>query len=123
MKRRSVALARAKSTLMKRPKLFRHGPERTDQERRAEADKRRAERYEWRKWYGSARWQKIRAIQLNEFPLCRFCAEDGRVTAATECDHVEPHKGNPDKFYAGPFQSLCKSCHARDKQRAERRRG
>lgn len=35
----------------------------------------------------------------------------GRVTEATVCDHVMPHKGNVVKFWAGPFQSLCKHHH------------
>jgi hypothetical protein len=32
---------------------------------------------------------------------------------ATECDHIQPHRGDPVKFYSGPFQSLCKSCHSK----------
>jgi hypothetical protein len=35
------------------------------------------------------------------------------------CDHVEPHRGDLDKFWSGPFQSLCAECHNVDKQRIE----
>jgi hypothetical protein len=31
--------------------------------------------------------------------------------AATICDHVEPHHGDVNRFWLGPFQSLCKECH------------
>jgi hypothetical protein len=42
-----------------------------------------------------------------------------RFTAATVCDHIEPHRGGPEKFWKGPFQSLCDYHHNRDKQRSE----
>lgn len=36
------------------------------------------------------------------------------------CDHIEPHKGDPEKFWNGPFQSLCKAHHDSDKQVLEK---
>lgn len=53
----------------------------------------------------------MRAGQLRKQPLCEVCQSKGRVTEATVCDHVSPHKGNVDAFWAGPFQSLCKHHH------------
>ncbi len=41
------------------------------------------------------------------------------MVAATVADHVEPHRGDPVKFWEGRLQSLCKPCHDRDKQREE----
>ena len=73
----------------------------------------------WRGWYKRARWAEIRAAQLAAEPLCRMCVEAGRVMPATVCDHVEPHRGDPAKFWAGPFQSLCAGCHSAHKQREE----
>lgn len=35
------------------------------------------------------------------------------------CDHTEPHKGDPVKFYNGPFQTLCKRHHDSTKARQE----
>ncbi len=59
--------------------------------------------------YDSARWHRIRKLQLAEHPLCKFCAERGIVTPATICDHVEPHRGDINKFWVGALQSLCLS--------------
>jgi 5-methylcytosine-specific restriction protein A len=73
---------------------------------------------EFKRWYKTSRWQKLRARQLRLEPLCRMCKP--RATPATVCDHVERHRGDPVKFWAGPFQSLCKPCHDRDKQTIER---
>ena len=42
-----------------------------------------------------------------------------QIVAASVCDHVHPHRGDEVKFWAGPFQSLCKPCHDSDKQRQE----
>lgn len=75
----------------------------------------------WRKWYGTARWRRIRAAQLAAEPCCRMCAaaDPPRVTPATVCDHVEPHRGDEARFFGGPFQSLCGTCHNSDKHAAE----
>jgi 5-methylcytosine-specific restriction protein A len=43
----------------------------------------------------------------------------GRVEVATIADHIEPHRGDMDKFWNGPLQSLCGICHSAVKQREE----
>ena len=71
--------------------------------------------------YKSRRWQKIRQRQLTLEPLCQGeCKEKNVVTVATVCDHIEPHHGDIEKFYSGPFQSLCERCHNSFKQRLEK---
>lgn len=90
------------------------------QQQRRDYDKRR-DMQPWRKWYRTASWLAIAAAQLRAEPLCRFCKAKGRITAATVCDHVERHNGDPVKFWNGPFQSLCASCHSGEKQRMEAR--
>jgi 5-methylcytosine-specific restriction protein A len=69
--------------------------------------------------YNTTRWRAIRKGQLQREPLCAMCQKAGRIKLATVCDHIDPHKGDQAKFYAGPFQSLCQSCHSSDKQRQE----
>jgi 5-methylcytosine-specific restriction protein A len=76
---------------------------------------------EYHEWYKTARWQKTRARQLQSEPLCRMCLAENAVVAATVCDHDPPHKGDPVKFWNGPFQSLCKSHHDRTKRQIETR--
>jgi len=71
---------------------------------------------EYRAWYKTATWKQIRRDQLQTFPLCKFCEADGKITPATVCDHVNPHRGSWDIFVGGPFQSLCKTCHDKTKQ-------
>lgn len=68
--------------------------------------------------YGS-RWQRIRAHVLRTQPLCRPCFADGRVTAATEVDHVVPKvDGGGDEI--DNLQPICRRCHA-DKSAREGR--
>lgn len=69
--------------------------------------------------YNTGRWQRLRRDHLRREPLCAMCLDEGTCTAATVCDHIEPHRGDPDKFWSGPFQSLCQSHHSSDKQRIE----
>lgn len=91
-------------------------------ERRREHDKERRKAHPWRRWYHTARWQRLRKAQLAMQPLCEICLTKGDATAASICDHVEPHRGEADRFWSGPFQSLCKPCHDGEKQRLESRR-
>jgi hypothetical protein len=72
----------------------------------------------WDSWYKTARWQKLRARQLEAEPFCVMCRP--RLTIATVCDHVEPHKGSETAFWSGPFQSLCATHHNSDKQSIEK---
>ena len=71
--------------------------------------------------YSTARWQRIRAAQLAREPLCRMCQAEGVTTAATVCDHIDGHPDGEteEQFWAGPFQSLCRTHHDTDKRRAE----
>jgi len=46
-------------------------------------------------------------------PLCVECGKLGRLTIATVCDHIIPHKGDMGLFYDyGNLQGLCTHCHA-----------
>jgi len=74
-----------------------------------------------RNLYKTARWQRVRRKQLTEHPFCRMCLETGRPTKATVCDHVHRHGGDTQKFWAGPFQSLCAAHHDKYKQQQENR--
>ena len=69
--------------------------------------------------YNTARWQRLRLEQLRRQPLCEMCLPAGCVPA-TVCDHIEPHRGDREKFWSGPFQSLCAEHHNSDKQRIEK---
>ena len=72
--------------------------------------------------YDTARWRRLRAHQLREHPLCRFCLEGrGMVTLATVADHVIAHKGDINKFWLGELQSLCHQCHVSTKAFIEQR--
>ena len=62
--------------------------------------------------YTTSRWLKLRARQLNEHPLCWYCEQVGKVTAANTVDHIKPHKGNKALFFDyDNLQSLCAPCH------------
>lgn len=68
------------------------------------------------------RWRKARKIFLAANPLCKMCEQKGRVETATDVDHIEPHKGDYDKFWDQTnWQALCEACHHGTKQADERR--
>lgn len=71
--------------------------------------------------YKSEPWQSLRRWRLSTEPLCRFCLIAGQTTEATVADHIKPHRGDMVLFLdPNNLQSLCKTCHDRHKQRAER---
>ena len=60
------------------------------------------------------KWRKAREGFLKAHPLCAHCEAQGRVTAATVVDHIDPHRGDMRKFWdAGNWQPLCKHHHDR----------
>lgn len=61
-----------------------------------------------------ARWERLREEHLNKEPLCRACAHLGRVTAATDVDHIIPFHGlnDPLRLDDRNLQSLCHSHHS-----------
>jgi len=73
----------------------------------------------WRTWYQLERWRRLRRHQLMIEPLCAMCLQRGLVRPATVVDHVEPHRGNWNKFLTGKLQSLCEHCHNSDKRLVE----
>lgn len=67
------------------------------------------------------RWQKAREGWLRKHPLCKMHEQLGRVVLATVVDHVDPHRGDMEKFWnSANWQSLCKDCHDGAKQRLEK---
>ena len=72
-----------------------------------------------RRWYAEAarfrrRYPLCGQRPDNRKPVMSRCAEEGRATIATAVDHVEPHRGDPAKFWnVDNWQSLCAECHAR----------
>jgi 5-methylcytosine-specific restriction enzyme A len=52
----------------------------------------------------------LRRRRLNKEPLCRMCKERGRVTEATEVDHIVPlSQGGTDDD--SNTRNLCNDCH------------
>lgn len=81
------------------------------------------------------RWQKARALWLQEHPLCAECQRLGRVRSASLVDHIKAHRlgealasGDAQRISQarrlfwdrGNWQSLCKPCHDSYKQRVEK---
>lgn len=57
--------------------------------------------------YSLPSWRKLRRKFLNDNPVCAVCG-----AKATVVDHIQPHHGNMDLFYAvDNLQPLCQSCH------------
>lgn len=58
------------------------------------------------------KWRRYRIAFLREHPLCVDCEREGRVTAATVVDHIEPHRGDERLFWQeSNHQPLCERHH------------
>jgi 5-methylcytosine-specific restriction protein A len=84
----------------------------------------RTETAPWQRWYGMARWKRLRLHQFVEDQYtCRMCGKLEPDPSKLVCDHVNAHRGNWEAFWRGPFQTLCKSpCHDKIKQKQEHAR-
>lgn len=86
----------------------------------AQARERGRENAEIRKLYHTQRWRRLRAQVLTDAPLCGACQAQGRVEAATDVDHVRPHRGIPALFWnRANLQALCHACHSTKTQGGE----
>jgi 5-methylcytosine-specific restriction enzyme A len=57
------------------------------------------------------KWMQIRGHVLRSEPRCEPCLARGRITAATEVDHIVPLKlGGTDA--PNNLQSICTDCHS-----------
>jgi 5-methylcytosine-specific restriction enzyme A len=84
-------------------------------------DRRRDQEVATRTLYKTARWQRLRLTVLaRDLFTCQMCHKVEGNTSLLVCDHIDAHRGCVAKFWAGPFQTLCKDCHDSEKQRTER---
>lgn len=67
-----------------------------------------------------AHWQKVRLAILAAEPLCRMCAEEGRVTPARDVDHIVPMSEGGAKDDPANLRPLCVAHHQRCGRRGGR---
>jgi 5-methylcytosine-specific restriction protein A len=73
-----------------------------------------------RRWYYTAQWKALREDVLNANPLCVDCQAEGRVSRATEIDHIVRHQGDPALFWRlTNLQGLCPMHHSMKTRRGE----
>jgi 5-methylcytosine-specific restriction protein A len=75
--------------------------------------------------YSTARWKRLRLrVFVRDLFTCQLvgCGRLEGDTSRLVCDHKIPHRGDLTLFWAETnLQTLCKPCHDRAKQAAERR--
>ena len=78
---------------------------------------------EWRKWYRTSRWQKLRwKVLVRDGFRCAICGRVEGDTSQLVADHKKKHGGNMDRFFdESGLQTLCKPCHDGTKQSDEKR--
>jgi 5-methylcytosine-specific restriction protein A len=59
------------------------------------------------------RWRRFRLVWLSEHPWCVDCEREGKLTAATDVDHIEPLQEGDEVCDETNVQSLCRSHHSR----------
>lgn len=89
-------------------------------------DRARRENLEYRKWYKTARWQRLRLFVLQRDGY--ICQQTGVLLTGKSpepdspvVDHITPHRGDPELFWdASNLQSVSKSWHDSTKQALEK---
>ena len=71
-----------------------------------------------KKFYDSAQWKKIRAMQLRQEPICYICN-----AIATHVDHDVEIKDGGSKTDMENLKSMCLPCHNRKTNRTKKQRG
>ncbi|WP_347311377.1 HNH endonuclease [Defluviimonas sp. SAOS-178_SWC] len=88
----------------------------------AERSRQRREMQPWRKWYSTAKWQRLRwSILKRDLFTCAKCGCIEADTSQLVADHRRPHRGSEALFWdERNLQCLCKTCHDGAKQAEER---
>jgi 5-methylcytosine-specific restriction protein A len=74
--------------------------------------------------YDRRAWRAARKAYLAQHALCVACEAQGRMCLATDVDHIEPHKGDRDKFWRREnWQALCAMHHGQKTRREMRSDG
>lgn len=70
-----------------------------------------------RRWYRTDLWLRLRALVLQEEPICKLCLVQGRTVPSTDVDHIVKHEGKHERFFdRNNLQGLCHACHSRKTQ-------
>lgn len=79
---------------------------------------------DYRRLIHTVRWLRLRREVLTARPLCERCAEEGRVSAATEVHHVVPCETAANAremetlmFNPHNLMALCHRCHVEEHMR------
>lgn len=65
------------------------------------------------KFYHSKAWRDLRALKIEQSPLCEECQRKGITTLAQVVDHIKPINEGGAKLDMANLQSLCNPCHNR----------
>ena len=63
------------------------------------------------KFYQSTEWRKLRALKLEQQPLCEECLRQDKITKAQMVDHIVPINNGGASLDIENLQSLCHRCH------------
>lgn len=102
-----------------RPAIFRPrgAPTPAEQERQAEQERGSARERGY-----SAQWDRVAKVEKALHPLCLGCLAIGLTTPTAVIDHIEPHKGDLEKFWnPANRQPACSWHHDVVKQILEQR--
>jgi 5-methylcytosine-specific restriction endonuclease McrA len=76
---------------------------------------------QYKRWYKSKRWQRLRREVLSKHPMCQCQHCKGVNLEANVVDHIKPHRGRDVLFWdKSNLQAMNKQCHDRYKQSQEK---
>lgn len=81
----------------------------------------RRDTHEYRRWYNTARWRRMRwDCLVRDAFTCRMCGLIEADTSRLVADHIRPHRGDERMFWdEANLQCLCATCHSSAKQSQE----
>ena len=89
------------------------GEKRLNQQATARAHEYNRTRPARHRFYGSARWRRLRDYFIARHPLCAECLKNGVITPAVIVDHIVPIAEGGAELDESNLQSLCPACHNR----------
>ena len=74
------------------------------------------------KFYHSKQWYELRNWFIKQYPICKWCEEEGIVKEGNVVDHIQEIIDGGEQLDQNNLMTMCHSCHNKKTNYARKKR-